>query len=128
MTTTPVAHGKAWSRVGAVILVTVAAVYAVKLTGLALATRRAAQTAAGLATEVAAMQSEVTALQTAEAGADAPPAVEGWARERGWTRPGDQPIAPVTAAPSPVPTPSPPPAAPESTTAWERFWVWALGR
>jgi len=116
-----------WSRVLAVILITLSAIYLVKLGSHALATRRAAVTADGLATDVAQKRSELEALETALPAAGSPEQIERWAREQqNWSLPGDHPIVLVTAAPTATATPAPPVATPGPSN-WRRLVEWISG-
>lgn len=117
---------KGWARVALVILATLGAIYAVKLTSHGLATRRALETEQQLATEVAQMDGEVEALETGVASSSSPEQIETWAREsQDQARPGDHPIAIVTVAPTG--TPSPPPQATPATSRWQRLVDWLRG-
>ncbi len=116
---------KGWSRILAVILATLVVIYAVKLASHALATRRAAEIEHDLATDVARLDAEVVALETAQAEAGSPDQVEDWARaDQGWARPGDHPIVLVTAAPV---TATPAPTATPAASAWRRLVEWVSG-
>jgi hypothetical protein len=119
------ARRQALARILGVVVVTLAAVYALRLAGLAIATREARQAEAALAAEVASQATQVAAIEAAthHAGSDA--GVERWAREvKHWARPGDRVLAPVAASPSP----RPPPPTPADDTPLERLWRWLGGR
>lgn len=116
---------RGWARAVAVVLVTLATVYVLRLADLAIATRRANEAEARLSAEVTAMAAESAALQTAAAGAQSDAAVESWAREeRGWAREGDRVLVVV------APTATPDPSADASTPAGagenvlQRFLAW----
>lgn len=112
------------ARVVGVVAAVVVVLFAARLAGLYQATRLAARSEAQLAGEVAALGTEVGALQTQQAVAGTDAYVERWAREeRGWVRDGDQPfaVAVVTALPSPTPTaPAPPPGMVDRLRGWLR--------
>ncbi len=110
-------------RVGAVVLLTLTLIYLAKLTGLVVATQRAAQDAAHLEAEVAALETSVESLETATVYSSSDAYVERWARdERKWARQGDHPVAPV-----PATSTASVEAQPEESTGespWDRFLHW----
>lgn len=116
---------KAWARVVVVVLFTVAALFAIRMIDVAVATRSAERDERRLAAEVERLQREVWALQTAAAEAATDAGVERWAREeRGWGRQGDNPV--VVAV-----TPAAPVAASPATNAegaWSRVRRWIAER
>jgi len=117
---------RAWARVAAVAVLTVAAVYVVRVLDLAVAVQRAERVEAELATEVTVMAAEVAVLQTAAAEAQSDAAVERWAREqRGLARDGDRPL--VVVAPSPPPGSGPGGDA-SATDLWSRLREWLARR
>jgi cell division protein FtsB len=117
---------RAWARVVAVAVLTVAAVYVVRVLDLAVAVQRAERVESELATEVTVMAAEVAVLQTAAAEAQSDAAVERWAREqRGLARDGDKSL--VVVAPSPPPGSGPRSDA-SATDPWSRFRAWLAQR
>ncbi|RIL12784.1 hypothetical protein DCC79_00250 [bacterium] len=105
----------------AVVVLTLAGVYVVRLASLAWSVRQSAVTADRLATDVAALHAEVDAVETARADAAGNAAAERWARDHGWARPGDRVIVGVAATPTPSPAPSPsPPSRWDALGAWLR--------
>lgn len=90
-------------RVGALVVVLLLGVYAIRLTGLFLETQRAAIAEAQLEAEVEALGAEVRSLETAAAFATTDAYVEHWAREeRHWTREGDEAILVDRVTPEPT--------------------------
>jgi hypothetical protein len=116
---------RGWTRIAAVMLATLSVVYLVRLGGLVAANHRAAETESRLAAEVAALETQVPAIDDLAETATADTAVEAWARtERNWARPGDHVVVPVTAtvgAGTTSPSPRPGPG------WWERFTRWVRG-
>ena len=116
---------KAWARVTVVVLFTVAALFAIRMIDVAMATRSAERDERRLAAEIERLQREVWALQTAASEAATDAGVERWAREeRGWGRQGDNPV--VVAV-----TPAAPAAADPTTDAegaWSRVRRWIAER
>ena len=81
---------RAWARVAAVALMTLAAVFLVRLADVWLATERAERSEEELRVEVESLRSEVRVLETAVADVQSDEGVERWAREeRGFGREGD---------------------------------------
>ena len=102
---------KGASRIVAVIVLSVLAVYAVRLTGRVLELERASLAEQRLEAEVGALEAEVEALETAAVSAGDDAFTERWAREeRGWLREGDQPLSIVEATPTPPTAPVAEPA------------------
>ncbi len=112
---------KGWRRIATVVVLTLAGIYTIRLAGLAWTVHQSAVTADRLATDVAALHAEVDAVETARADAAGPGAVERWARDHRWARPGDRVIAAV-AVPTPTPTPAPPTSTPASM--WDAVEAW----
>jgi cell division protein FtsB len=113
------ARRRNWTRIAAVVVVTLGVVYVVRFAGQALDTRRAETAERQLATEVAEMEQEVIELETAAARANSDEAVERWAREEGkMARDGDTVVVPVPDADGTVV----PPAATETPTGDSSLW------
>ena len=120
------AQRRGLARVAAVAVITVAAVYLLQLAGLALANRQARQVEARQRADVAALATQVVAIETAAVHANADEQVERWAREqRNWARSGDQVLAPVSVTAAPTPAGSAPAPAPSYL---ERLWRWLRSR
>jgi cell division protein FtsB len=116
----------ALARIAAVVVLTIALVYCLKLAGLALATRQARRTEAAQQAEVARLATQVAALESATRNAASDGYVERWAREeRKWAQAGDHVLVPVAA--TPVATPAGP-APPGAEDPLDRFWSWLNGR
>lgn len=92
------------NRLIAVVMLSVLAVYGMRLVGRLLELERASLSEQRLAAEVAVLEAEVIALETAAAGAGGDAFTERWAREeRGWAREGDVPLRIVEATSTPSP-------------------------
>jgi cell division protein FtsB len=119
-------RNKSLARIAAVVVLSLALVYAVQLAGLVMANQRAARAEAQLKAEVEALAASVAAIETSTAQTAGDDYVERWAREeRKWVRPGDRPVAPVVATPAPTPiAPSP---APDGGGPIERLMRWLGG-
>lgn len=118
---------KGWARVGAVVILTLALIYVVRLTGLMLTARQAAQVESGLAAEVSTLHQEIHALATLSTTAGSPAYVEQWARDnRHLIKPGDHPVEPVAGGSTSGPG-APAGKAPAGEGWWERFTRWLGG-
>ncbi len=112
-------------RVGAVVLVTLAAGYVLSLLSLALANRQAREAEFALLTEVAALETSVPALETATYQLQTDEGIEAWAREKQkWARKGDHVIVVVPPTGTP-PAPASPPAS--SDNGLHRLLRWLRG-
>lgn len=116
---------KAFTRVAAVALLTLALVYLARLSSLAMANYRAQQAEAELSAEVTQVAVSVEALGTAVAEVESDEYVETWARdERKWAREGDHPITIVPADGAENASSS---GAEDDLSAWERLKGWLEG-
>lgn len=112
------------SRVIAIVILSVLAMYAVRLTGRMYELQRASESEQRLQAEVKALESEVIALETAQAGAGSDAFTERWAREeRGWSREGDRPLQIVEATSTPAPAPGDAPSADDGFFDRIRRWL-----
>ncbi|MFQ5459554.1 MAG: hypothetical protein ACE5EL_02055 [Anaerolineae bacterium] len=92
-------------RVAAVVVVTLAGVYAVNLAQLVMANRPAEAVEATLATEVAGERETVAAIETETALAGTDAYIERAIRdERHWAQPGDRVIVPISLTATPAAT------------------------
>ena len=114
-----------WTRVGAVVLLTLGLIYVVKLTDLGLETHRATQASQRMEAEVGVLERQVEALETAAVEARSDAYVETVARDTlKMAREGDQPFVTVNALTSPE---AAPPAQVEEPSVWQRFLRWMRG-
>jgi cell division protein FtsB len=114
-----------WTRVGAVVLLTLGLIYVVKLSDLAIELLKAKQAAEHLETEVGVLGQQVEALETAAVDANSVAYTESFARDNiKLTRPGDQPFVTVKADEMPEPAPA---EAIVEPSVWQRFLHWMRG-
>jgi cell division protein FtsB len=118
-----------WARIVAVVILTLAVLYILRLTGLILTTRRAEQIESGISSEVAALQQDVQALQTVSTTMGSDAYVEQWARDKQhMVRPGDHPVVPVAAPIAPGAPGNPVSRGGNNPGWWERFKRWLAGQ
>jgi cell division protein FtsB len=114
-----------WTRVGAVVLLTLGLIYVVKLTDLGLETHSATLASQRMEAEVAVLELQVEAMETAAVDAKTDAYVEMVARDTlKMVREGDQPFVTVNALTSPE---AAPPAQVEEPSVWQRFLRWMRG-
>lgn len=117
---------RGFTRVLAIVVLTVGVIYLLQLAGLALATRQARRMEARQKAEVAALATQVSALETATYLAASDESAERWAREeRKWSRPGDRVVVPVPATPAAAT--ATPEGAVDDRTPLGRLWQWLRG-
>lgn len=121
------ARARPWQRILSVAVLTLAGIYFVKLAGLAWTARESMQRADSQATANAVLRPQVEAMETASVRAGDADAVERFARDHQWARPGERVIA-VAPEPTPTPTPTAPVAMPTPPAVWTRLSRWIGGR
>lgn len=116
---------RGWSHVAAIVVLTLVVLYLASVTRMVLLARRGEQLERGLATEVGALDGQVSRLATAAIYARSDAYVEQWARdERGLARPGDHVMIPVAATGTVTGTRS---SATPAPSTWDRLKRWFGG-
>jgi len=117
------------TRLALVIAITLLGMYGLRLTSRVLELQRAVRAEERLAGEVAALDAEVTVLETAGAEAGTERFAERWGREgRGWSKEGDEPIQIVPQGDGSVADDADGSGEEPDEGLLDRFWGWLTGR